>query len=75
MLASEINLFQVAYDAASREKVSYSGFLMLYKLGNERPDWYEYWPIRKYLLTPAEFSDKSPLGPTEMRDFVAAADE
>ncbi len=26
------------------------GFLVLDNTGNERPDWYEYWPIRKFLL-------------------------
>jgi hypothetical protein len=26
------------------------GFLVLDNSANERPDWYEYWPIRKYLL-------------------------
>ncbi len=26
------------------------GFLVLDNSSNERPDWYEYWPIRKYLI-------------------------
>lgn len=30
-----------------------AGFLVLDNRSNERPDWYEYWPIRRYLLSEA----------------------
>ncbi|MBC7916910.1 MAG: hypothetical protein H7Y28_03775 [Rhodoferax sp.] len=87
MSTSEINLFQIAYDVASREKVSQSGFLLLDNQDNARPDWYEYWPIRNYLLTNTliesdwygffspKFSDKTQLGYAEVRDFVVTAED
>lgn len=46
----DIRLYQIAYDAASLEAVQQSGFLLLDNLSNARPDWYEYWPIRNFLL-------------------------
>lgn len=47
----DIHLFQVAYNAETLAQVQASGFMVLDNLANERPDWYEYWPIRKFLLT------------------------
>ena len=86
MSTSEIHIFQIAYDAASREKVARDGFLLLDNLENARPDWYEYWPIRNYLLTHAlddnawygffspKFCDKTQLGYAEVHHFVAEAE-
>ena len=45
-----MRLYQIAYDDSSRAHVEASGFRLLDNMANERPDWYEYWPIRKYLL-------------------------
>jgi hypothetical protein len=49
-MTPDIRLYQIAYDAASLEQVQQSGFLLLDNQSNERPDWYEYWPIRRFLL-------------------------
>src|ERR1700677_5255160 len=62
------------------------GFLVLDNSSNERPDWYEYWPIRKFLrsepldedayygfLSP-KFRLKTNLTSTLVRDFIAGAD-
>jgi len=49
-MTTDIMLYQIAYDAATLESVQQSGFLLLDNLANERPDWYEYWPIRNFLL-------------------------
>lgn len=39
---------QIFYDEATRALAD-AGFVPLENPGNPRPDWYEYWPIRKYL--------------------------
>src|ERR1700691_5969227 len=61
------------------------GFLLLDNSANERPDWYEYWPIRKYLreqpldedacyafLSP-KFRLKTNLGAAQVREFIERA--
>jgi hypothetical protein len=61
------------------------GFLVLDNSANERPDWYEYWPIRKYLreqpldedafygfLSP-KFRLKTNLGAAQVREFIERA--
>lgn len=50
-MADNIHLYQIAYDEASLAAVQASGFLVLDNMDNARPDWYEYWPIRKFLLS------------------------
>jgi hypothetical protein len=79
----EINLYQVAYNQASLEQVRHSGFLLLDNLSNERPDWYEYWPIRNYLLSSTlnedgwygffspKFTDKTLMDFTATSEFIA----
>ncbi|MDE2372061.1 MAG: hypothetical protein KGN16_24035 [Burkholderiales bacterium] len=42
-------LFQIAYSPASRAAVE-PGFEVLDNLANERADWYEYAPVRRYLM-------------------------
>lgn len=44
-----LRLFQIAYSDATRAAVG-PGYEVLDNSANERPDWYEYWPIRQYLL-------------------------
>jgi hypothetical protein len=44
-----MKVYQIYYSDETR-KSNDSGFLQLDNLGNDRPDWREYWPIRKYLL-------------------------
>lgn len=43
-------IYQIAYDESSWLKVRESGCLVLDNMSNERPDWFEYWPIRKFIL-------------------------
>ncbi len=43
------DLYQIGYDAASLAKVEVAGFQLLDNMANARADWFEYWPIRKFL--------------------------
>ncbi|MDP9090626.1 MAG: hypothetical protein M3O26_18050 [Pseudomonadota bacterium] len=61
------------------------GFEVLDNSANERPDWYEYWPIRKFLLNETldenafygflspKFKLKTNLGAAEVRAFIDAS--
>lgn len=61
------------------------GFEVLDNSANERPDWYEYWPIRKFLLNQTldedafygflspKFKLKTNLGAAEVRAFIDAS--
>ena len=40
-------IYQIKY---SKSVTLDPGFLVLDNLANERPDWFEYWPIRKFLI-------------------------
>src|ERR1700692_5024211 len=62
------------------------GFDVLDNSANERPDWFEYWPIRKFLLSEKldedafygflspKFEDETNLSAAMVRDFIRAAD-
>ena len=45
-----IHLYQIAFSPETLAVVE-GGFQLLDNLDNPRPDWFEYWPIRKYLLS------------------------
>ena len=45
----EPKLYQIYYSEQSRAQLD-PGFLPLDNSANERPDWREYWPIRRFLL-------------------------
>ncbi len=47
---ADVHLFQIVYSAETLAGLQ-PGFQPLDNLENPRPDWYEYWPIRRYLLT------------------------
>jgi hypothetical protein len=77
-----VHLFQIYYDAATRAALD-PGFEPLDNSANERPDWYEYWPMRRYFegrtldpeafygfVSPLFFS-KTRLKGRQVRDFVA----
>jgi 2-polyprenyl-3-methyl-5-hydroxy-6-metoxy-1,4-benzoquinol methylase len=80
-----IHLYHNAYSQTTLEAKE-SGYLLLDNLANERPDWYEYWPIRRFLLnTPLDenavygffsprFREKSGLSCDEVMAFIRAAD-
>lgn len=44
-----VHLHQIAYSEATLAAVE-PGYTLLDNRANERPDWFEYWPIRRFLL-------------------------
>ena len=62
------------------------GFLVLDNSSNERPDWYEYWPMRRFLLEEPlqedafygffspKFRIKTNLSAAQVREFIERAD-
>ena len=48
--APTIHLYQIVYSSQTRAAVA-AGFEVLDNLSNERPDWFEYWPMRRFFLT------------------------
>jgi hypothetical protein len=81
--APVIRLYQIAYSRETLAAVE-DGYLTLDNLANERPDWYEYWPIRRFLLGERldddayygffspKFRAKAGLGHAQVRAFVQA---
>lgn len=47
--AARAALYQIAYSPQTLAEVE-EGYGLLDNLANPRPDWYEYWPIRRFLL-------------------------
>ena len=45
----KFELYQIAYNEQTRDAIPAGGFKMLDNMAGERPDWYEYWPIRMFL--------------------------
>ena len=80
-----MHIYQILNHYTSRQDLD-PGFELLDNSENERPDWFEYWPIRKFLLNEAldessfygflspKFKLKTGLTAAAVRDFVAAAD-
>jgi hypothetical protein len=79
-------IYQIYYNAQTQAENDL-GFLQLDNLANERPDWAEYWPIRRFLssneleddvyyafLSP-KFGQKTGLAATAVLDFLDAARE
>lgn len=48
-MSSKIHLYQIAYSEETLAGIE-EGFEVLNNLKNERPDWFEYWPIRNFLM-------------------------
>ncbi|WP_051242949.1 hypothetical protein [Azohydromonas australica] len=48
-----VHLYHIAYSAQTLADLE-PGYLLLDNLANERPDWFEYWPIRRFLLQALE---------------------
>ncbi len=80
-----VHIFQILTHYLSRSDLD-PGFEVLDNSANERPDWFEYWPIRKYLrsatlddeafygfLSP-KFKLKTNLTASRVRAFIDAAD-
>ncbi|MET4578394.1 hypothetical protein ABIE13_003510 [Ottowia thiooxydans] len=55
-----MKIFQIFYDDVTRQQLD-PAFIALDNSGSERPDWFEYWPIRKTLLH-STFDDEEYLG-------------
>jgi len=82
--AVDVNLYQIAYSEATRDALE-PGYRMLDNLENPRPDWYEYWPIRNFLLNEAldenafygffspKFGEKTQLTHAQVTEFVRSA--
>jgi hypothetical protein len=79
-----VHTYQILNHYTSRQELD-PGFDVLDNSGNERPDWYEYWPIRKFLLNEEldesafygflspKFKLKTNLSAAEVRDFIQAS--
>jgi hypothetical protein len=75
------HLHLIVYSEAVRAQVP-TGWLHLDNLANPRPDWFEYWPIRQYLLNQPldeqafygffspKFCDKTQLNLAQVQAFV-----
>src|ERR1700732_1013884 len=80
-----MHIYQILNHYTSREELD-PGFKVLDNSANERPDWFEYWPIRKFLLDEAldedafygflspKFKLKTSLSADVVRESVLAAD-
>jgi hypothetical protein len=78
---SEVIIYQILSYYTKKEDLD-SSCLVLDNSSNERPDWYEYWPIRKFLLNEPldeetfygflspSFKHKTNLTAAAVRDFV-----
>jgi hypothetical protein len=78
-----VQLYQIAYSAQTLSEVE-PGYLVLDNLGNERPDWYEYGPIRRFLQSQTldesafygffstKFGNKTQLSHRQVLDFIRA---
>ncbi len=85
MVMHATHIFQILNHYTPREALD-PGFGVLDNSANERPDWYEYWPIRKFLrnerldedayygfLSP-KFAAKTNMTAAMVNDFIQASD-
>jgi hypothetical protein len=80
-----MHIYQILNHYTSRQELD-PGFGVLDNSANERPDWFEYWPISRFLLNEAldenafygflspKFKLKTSLSSTAVREFIDAAD-
>jgi GT2 family glycosyltransferase len=83
MNSAAVHLYHIAYSQQTLETLR-PGFRLLDNLSNPRPDWYESWPIRQFLLTQVldeeayyaffspKFFLKTVLDANYLRQFVAS---
>jgi hypothetical protein len=79
-----LHIFQILNHYTAPQDLD-SGFGVLDNSANERPDWYEYWPMRNFLLNQKldedafygflspKFKHKTNLSASAVRDFILAA--
>jgi len=80
-----MHIYQILNHYTSRQELD-PGFNVLDNSANERPDWFEYWPIRRFLMNEAldedafygflspKFKLKTSLSADAVREAVLAAD-
>jgi hypothetical protein len=80
-----MHIYQILNHYTSRQELE-PGFEVLDNSANERPDWFEYWPIRRFLLHEAleedafygflspKFKLKTSLNFDAVREFILGAD-
>ena len=80
-----LHIYQILSHYTSPRELD-PGFEVLDNSANERPDWYEYWPIRRFLLNEAldedafygflspKFKLKTSLSSAAVREFILASD-
>lgn len=80
-----VHTYQILNHYTSRQDLD-PGFDVLDNSTNERPDWYEYWPIRQFLLRESldenafygflspKFKLKTNLGAADVADFIRSSD-
>lgn len=86
VLGRDLDIYQIVYDEGTRQSCD-QYFIPLENSVCERPDWFEYWPIQKFLqceeldeqtwygfLSP-RFFDKTGLRGMAVRDFIARSPE
>ena len=81
-----LHIYQILSHYTSPRELD-PGFEVLDNSANERPDWYEYWPIRRFLLNEAldedafygflspKFKLKTSLSSAAVREFILASDD
>ncbi|MEO8102951.1 MAG: hypothetical protein ABI790_10510 [Betaproteobacteria bacterium] len=77
-----VHVHQIYYSAETRSRLD-PGFIPLDNLANDRPDWREYWPIRRHLLQhppqgddfigffSPKFGEKTGLDSSAVAEFVS----
>jgi len=81
----QLHVYQILNHYTSRQELD-PGFGVLDNSANERPDWFEYWPIRRYLTTEAldedafygflspKFQHKTNLSSAMVREIIQGAE-
>jgi hypothetical protein len=79
-----VHVYQILTPFVARQELD-PGFEVLDNLANERPDWYEYWPMRRFLLNETldedafygflspKFKLKTNLSAADVQDFIRAS--
>src|SRR5262249_23874509 len=83
MSETKVHIFQIYYSDQTRNILD-PGFLPLDNRSNERPDWREYWPIRRFLSSAElregdfygffspRFKEKTGLSSDDVRRYIDA---
>jgi hypothetical protein len=85
-LMADSHIFQILTHYTARTALD-SGFGVVDNSSNDRPDWFEYWPIRKFLLSEAldeaafygflspKFQSKTNLTSSQVFEFIRHCDD